>query len=80
MLFIFAQARDELREVLEQVREIHNEIDHQSVGTSRNFKELLGFWRDFYKHRGVDVLSLELSSNIPFDLWRQTVDALEEIL
>jgi hypothetical protein len=45
-----------------------------------NFRELLGFWRKYYRHRGKDCLSLEYSSRIRFSEWCHIVRVVLEAL
>ena len=42
----------------------------------KNFRELLWYWTEYYQRRGRDRLSLEFSSHIPFEEWRNTVGEL----
>jgi len=42
----------------------------------RNFREVLWFWIEYYKHRGRDRLSLEYSSHLRFQEWSDVVSLL----
>eukprot|EP00957_Ditylum_brightwellii_P071834 5460236-Ditylum_brightwellii.AAC.1 len=44
--------------------------------TSRNFRELLWFWTEYYTNRGRDRLSLEFSSHLRFEEWENIVKVL----
>lgn len=45
-------------------------------GTLRNFRQLLDFWREYYRVRSKDCSSLEYSSTIPFPEWVKVADLL----
>lgn len=45
-------------------------------GTLRNFRQLLDFWREYYRVRSKDCSSLEYSSTIPFAEWVKVADVL----
>lgn len=42
----------------------------------RNFRELLWFWSEYYSHRGRDRISIEFSSRLHFDEWKDVVSKL----
>ncbi len=46
------------------------------VDIMRNFREVLWFWIEYYSHRGRDRLSLEFSSHLRFQEWKQVVGLL----
>lgn len=43
---------------------------------ARNFRELIWFWSEYYSHRGRDRLSLEFSSHLRFQEWKNVVSIL----
>jgi hypothetical protein len=43
---------------------------------ARNFRELIWFWAEYYSHRGRDRLSLEFSSHLRFQEWKNVVSIL----
>jgi Protein of unknown function (DUF3689) len=43
---------------------------------TRNFREVLWFWMEYYTHRGRDRLSLEFSSHLRFQEWMEVVTLL----
>jgi hypothetical protein len=56
-----------------------------SVGLSKgmidvvsNFVELLWFWKEYYAHRGRDRVSIEFSSHLHFNEWRNVVNLLTD--
>jgi len=96
VILIFAEARSDLDELLDECRDIahaasvldhtiENELSYDGIVNVRsvqmeNFKELLDFWCDYYRYRGLDVLSLESSSMIPFREWLRVVDIVRNHL
>ena len=56
--------------------------DHEFNGNENrgnvlnNFRQLLWFWREYYRNRGRDRLSLEFSSHIRFTEWKSVVSKL----
>ncbi|EKX39035.1 hypothetical protein GUITHDRAFT_89217 [Guillardia theta CCMP2712] len=76
-LFIFVRLHGRLNDYITAIR--NWEITHNKVGfVTSNFLALLKFWLEYYLYRGKDCLSLELSSNIRFSVWRTTVNELLE--
>jgi hypothetical protein len=43
---------------------------------AQNFRELIWFWKEYYSHRGRDRLSLEFSSHLRFQEWKNVVSVL----
>jgi len=78
-LFIFVRLHGRLNDYITAIR--NWEITHNKVGfVTSNFLALLKFWLEYYLYRGKDCLSLELSSNIRFSVWRTTVNELLEAM
>ena len=55
----------------DDISEPSNQIDVMT-----NFRQLLWFWNEYYSHRGRDRLSLEFSSRLRFEEWRDVVAKL----
>jgi hypothetical protein len=66
--------------------EDHSESSEpDSVGLSKgmidvvsNFVELLWFWKEYYTHRGRDRVSIEFSSHLHFNEWRNVVNLITD--
>jgi len=94
VIFIFADSRDEMEDLLQAVDHMHESDMREALllrsyskpvngsvrGHRENFRNLLEFWEDYYRYRGIDVLSLESSSCIPFSEWSRVVTKLRTLL
>jgi hypothetical protein len=51
-------------------------LERKDRDAARKFRELIWFWKEYYSHRGRDRLSLEFSSHIRFQEWKNVVSVL----
>jgi len=82
---IFARRKGHLRSFIQSIREEEESyrVNKQPLSHARftgNFQKLLWFWHEYYLLRGKDSLSLEYTSQIPFEEWTQTYEVLVEEL
>ncbi|GLE03130.1 hypothetical protein PINS_up012009 [Pythium insidiosum] len=75
VVFIFQHRRNRLPVLLDALRE-HEAMTGKTGYVCDNFRSLLWFWIQYYTPRGRDRLSLEHSSDIPFEEWRNVVALL----
>jgi len=80
---IYARRKGQLRTYIQNIREEEASYSKQVLPTAcvtANFQKLLWFWHEYYLLRGKDCLSLEYTSQIPFQEWTRTYEVLVEEL
>jgi hypothetical protein len=75
VIFIFQHRRNRLAVVLDALRD-HEQLSGKAGYVCSNFRSLLWFWIQYYTPRGRDRLSLEHSSDVKFEEWRDVVALL----
>ena len=53
-------------------------LSRGKIDVVSNFRELLWFWKEYYVHRGRDRISIEFSSHLHFNEWRNVVNLLTD--